>query len=161
MRLLMCCCCCSVAKLHLTLCDPIDCSMPGFPVLHYLSEFAQTHVHWVGDAIQCLFPWSPFSSCPQFVQNQGFFQWVSSSHRVAYIWGWPSSQLIWRPRNEWILQAFITALDGLPSNAMQVNMEGKQKTVVSPLIQENSTLFNVYGVSNLGSSAYQFYQTES
>ena len=36
MRLLICCCCCSVAKLYLTPCDPTDCSMPGFPVLHYL-----------------------------------------------------------------------------------------------------------------------------
>ena len=36
---------CSVAQLCLTLRDPMDCSMPGFPVLHYLSEFAQTHVH--------------------------------------------------------------------------------------------------------------------
>ena len=35
-----------------TLCDPMDCSMPGFPVLHSLSEFAQIHVHWLGDAIQ-------------------------------------------------------------------------------------------------------------
>ena len=34
------------------LCGPMDCSMPGFPVLHYLPEFAQTHVHWVSDAIQ-------------------------------------------------------------------------------------------------------------
>ena len=34
------------------LCDPLDCSMPGFPVLHHLQEFAQTHIHWVGDAIQ-------------------------------------------------------------------------------------------------------------
>ena len=40
-------CCCSVAKLFLTLCDPMDCSTPGFPVLHHLLEFAQTHVHWV------------------------------------------------------------------------------------------------------------------
>ena len=38
---------CSVAKLCLTLCDPMDCSMPGFPVLHYLPESAQTHVYWV------------------------------------------------------------------------------------------------------------------
>ena len=38
-------CCCSVAKSCLTLCDPMDCSMPGFPVLHYLLEFAQVHVH--------------------------------------------------------------------------------------------------------------------
>ena len=45
-------CCCSVAKLCPTLCDPMDCSTPGFPVLHYLPEFAQTHMHWVSDAIQ-------------------------------------------------------------------------------------------------------------
>ena len=45
------CCCCSVAKSCSTLCDPMDCSTPGFPDLHYLPEFAQTHVHWVGDAI--------------------------------------------------------------------------------------------------------------
>ena len=38
-------CCCSVAKLCPTLCNTMDCSMPGFPVLHYLLEFAQTHVH--------------------------------------------------------------------------------------------------------------------
>ena len=40
-------CCCSVAKLCLTLCNPMDCSMPGFLVLHYLPEFAQTHVHFI------------------------------------------------------------------------------------------------------------------
>ena len=43
------CCCCSVTKSCWTHCDPMDCSMPGFPVLHYLCEFAQTHVHWVND----------------------------------------------------------------------------------------------------------------
>ena len=45
-------CCCSVTKSCLTLCDPMGCSTPGFPVLHCLLEFAQTHVHWVSDAIQ-------------------------------------------------------------------------------------------------------------
>ena len=45
-------CCCSVAQLCQTICDPIDGSIPGFPVLHHLPEFAQTHVHWVGDVIQ-------------------------------------------------------------------------------------------------------------
>ena len=39
-----------------TLCDPMDCSMPGFPVHHKLLEFTQTHVHWVGDAIQPSYP---------------------------------------------------------------------------------------------------------
>ena len=38
-------CCCSVAKLYPTLCDPMDCRMPDFPVLHHLPQFAQTHVH--------------------------------------------------------------------------------------------------------------------
>ena len=46
--------CCSVTQLSLTLWDPMDCSMPGFPVLHYLLEFAQTHVHWAKDAINHL-----------------------------------------------------------------------------------------------------------
>ena len=48
----------SVAQLCLTLCDPIDCSIPGLPVHHQLPEFAQTHVHWVGDAIQLSHPLS-------------------------------------------------------------------------------------------------------
>ena len=51
-KCLCCCCCCSVAHLCLTLCNPLDCSMPGFPVLHHLLEFAQTHIHGVDDAIQ-------------------------------------------------------------------------------------------------------------
>ena len=49
----------SVTQLCPTLCDPMDCSLPGFPVLHHLPELAQTHVHWVGDAIQ---PSSPLLS---------------------------------------------------------------------------------------------------
>ena len=42
----------SVTQSCLTLCDPTDCSMPGFPILHYLLELAQAHLHWVSDAIQ-------------------------------------------------------------------------------------------------------------
>ena len=49
----------SVAQLCLTLCDPMDCSTPGFPVHHQLPELAQTHVHRVSDAIQ---PSHPLSS---------------------------------------------------------------------------------------------------
>ena len=56
---LECCYCCSIGKSCPTLCDPMDCSTPGFPVFHYLSEFAQTHVHWVGDAIHSSYPLSP------------------------------------------------------------------------------------------------------
>ena len=43
--------CCSVAKLYPSLCDPMDCSTPGFSALHYLPELTQTHVHRVSDAI--------------------------------------------------------------------------------------------------------------
>ena len=72
---LFCCCCQSVAKSCSTFWDPMDCSSPGFPVLHYLLEFAQTHVHWVSDAIQPSHPLSPLSP-PAFnlSQHQGLFQ---------------------------------------------------------------------------------------
>ena len=66
-------CCCSVAQSYLTLCDPMDCSKPGFPVLHHLPEFAQTHIHRVGDAIQPSRPVVPFSSCLQSFPASGAF----------------------------------------------------------------------------------------
>ena len=52
-------CCWLVTKSCPTLCDPMNCSMPGFPILHYFPEFVQTHVHWVDDAIQLSHPLSP------------------------------------------------------------------------------------------------------
>ena len=57
---------CSVAKTCLVLWDLMNCSMPGLPVLHCLPEFAQTHAHWVGDAIQ---PSHSLSSPPPPVLN--------------------------------------------------------------------------------------------
>ena len=67
-----------------TLCEPMDSSTPGFPLLHSLLEFAQTRVHWVDDAIQPSHPLSP-SSPPalNLFQLQSLFQWVGSSHQVA------------------------------------------------------------------------------
>ena len=79
-------CCCSFTQSGLTLCNPMDCSMPSFPVLHHLPEFAHTHVHWVSDAIQPPHPLSPPSPpALNLSQHQGLFQWVSSSHQVAKI----------------------------------------------------------------------------
>ena len=66
--------CCSVAKSYLTLCDPTDCSTPGFPVLHQLLEFAQTHVHLVSDAIQPCYPLSSPSLALNLSQRQCLFQ---------------------------------------------------------------------------------------
>ena len=77
---------CSVNKSCLTLCNLMDCSTPGFPVLHYLLEFAQTQVHWVSDAIQPSHPLSPPSPpALNLSQHQGVFQWVSSSHQVTKV----------------------------------------------------------------------------
>ena len=78
------CFCCSVAKLCPTFCNPMDCSTPGFSILHYLLEFAQSHVHWAGDAIQPSHPLSPPSLLTlNLSQHQGLFQWVGCSHQVA------------------------------------------------------------------------------
>ena len=65
----------SVAQSCPTLCDPMDCSSPGFPVNHKLLELTQTHVHQVGDAIQPSHPLSS-PSLPAFnlSQHQGLFQ---------------------------------------------------------------------------------------
>ena len=65
----------SVTQLCLTLCDPVDCSMPGFPVHYQLPELAQTHVHQVGDAVQPSHPSSVilFSSCLQSFPALGYF----------------------------------------------------------------------------------------
>ena len=77
-------CYCSVVNSCLTLCDPMDCSMPGFPVPHHLPEFAQVHVRWIGDAIQSSYPLSPSSpSAFNLSQKQGLFQWVGSLYQVA------------------------------------------------------------------------------
>ena len=76
----------SVTQSCPTLCDPINCSMPGLPVHHQLPEFTQTHVHRVGDAIQPSYPLSsPLLLPPNPSKHQGLFQWVNSSHEVAKV----------------------------------------------------------------------------
>ena len=76
----------SVAQSCPTLCDPMNCSMPDLPVHHHLPEFTQTHVHWVGDAIQLSHPLSsPFPPAPNPSQHQSHFQWVNSLHEVAKV----------------------------------------------------------------------------
>ena len=73
--------CVLVTQLCLTLCDPLDCSMPGLPVPYHLPKFAQVHVHCIGDAIQTSHPLMP-SSPPalNLSQHQGLFQLVDCLH---------------------------------------------------------------------------------
>ena len=68
------------------LCNPMNYSTPGFPILHYLPVFAQTHVHWVSDAIQTSHPLLP-PSLPalNLSQHQGLFQWVGSLCQAAKV----------------------------------------------------------------------------
>ena len=75
-----------------TLCDPMNRSMPGLPVHHHLPEFTQTHVHQVRDAIQPSHPRSsPSPPAPNPSQHQSLFQWVNSSHEGAKV------------KNEWVI----------------------------------------------------------
>ena len=91
--------CCSVTQLYLTLCDPMDCSTPGFPILHYLLEFAQTHIHWVGDAIQ---PSHPLSPPPSFAFNFPSISIFSNESALPIRWSkdWSFSISI-RPSDEY------------------------------------------------------------
>ena len=76
----------SVTQLCLILCNPMDCSTPGLPVHHYLLELAQTHVHWLSDAIwpsHSLLPPSP--PVLNLSQHQGLLQWVSCSHQMVKV----------------------------------------------------------------------------
>ena len=96
----------SVTQLCLTLCDPMNHSMPGLPVHHQLPEFTRTHVHWVGDAIQPSHPLSS-PSPPAFnpFQHQGLFQLVNFRMRWPKYWSFSFSL---NPSNE----SFLLHLQG-------------------------------------------------
>ena len=104
------CFCRSVPQSFLTLCDPMDCSTPGFSVLHHLPEFAQTHIYWVNDAIQPSHP--PSSPSPlalNLSQHQGLFQWVTFLHQVAKVLELQHQSF------QWIQGWFLLGLTGLIS----------------------------------------------
>ena len=75
----------SAAQSCPTLCNPMNCSTPGLPVHHQLPELTQTHVHWVGDAIQPSHPLSsPSPPAPNPSQHQSLFQWVKRNANQNY-----------------------------------------------------------------------------
>ena len=95
--------CHSVAKLCLTLLDPMDCSTPGPSVLHCLPEFVLIHVHWVGNTIRPSHPLRP-SSPPalNLSLHQGLFQRVVSLHQVAKLLKLQHQSFQWIFRITWI-----------------------------------------------------------
>ena len=106
--------CCSVANSCLTHCDPMDFSMPDFPVLHNHLEFAQIHMHWVGDAIQSSHPLLP-PSLPalNLSQHQGLFPSVALCIRWPNYWNLSIS-----PSNEY-LELISFRIDWLDLLAVQ------------------------------------------
>ena len=93
----------SVTQSCPTICDPMHCSMPGLLVHHQLPELTQTHVHWVGDAIQPSHPLSsPSPHAFNLSQHRGLFKWVTSLHQVAKVFSfsWSFSFSI-NPSNEY------------------------------------------------------------
>ena len=90
----------SVAQLCLTLCDPMDCSTPGFPVRHQFLELAQTCVRWVGDAIQPSHLYSPLLLLPSIFSSIRVFSNESFLH-IRWPKYWSFSFSI-SPSNEYL-----------------------------------------------------------
>ena len=99
----------SVAQSCPTLCDPMNCSTPGLPVHHKLLESTQTHVHWVGDAIQPSHPL--LSRFPAFnlSKHQGLFKWVISLHQVAKVFEFQlqHQSFKWTPRTDLLYDGLV------------------------------------------------------
>ena len=105
------------------------CSTPGFPVLHYLLKFLQTHVHWVSDPIQLSHPLlSPSPPAFSLSQGQGLFQWVGSLHQVVKVL--ESFNLSINPSNEY---------SGLISYSIDLFELLTVKGTLKDLLQHNSS----------------------
>ena len=119
--------------------------MPGFPVFHYLLEFAQTHVHRVSDAIQSSHPLSsPSPPAFNLSQHQSLFQWVSSSHQVAKVlsswsssWSVPVSRLrsTWQPLDQHLISHAIIIYSAARSSPQPLDL-----CLLSPAISAYSAM---------------------
>ena len=145
------CCCCSVAQSRPTLCDPMDYSTPGFCVLHHVLELAQTHVHWVGDAIQIISSSVIlFSSCLQsFPASESFLlSWLYSAGGQSI--GASSSAL---PMNiqDWFRLGF-TGLISLQSKGVSSNFS-------STIVQKHQFFGAQPSLSSTLTSIHDYWKT--
>ena len=113
----------------------------GFPLLHYLPEFAQSHVNWVRDTINHLILCCPFSSHSQLFPVSGLFQWIRSSHRVAKVLELQLQDF------QWILKSLfplgLTCLISLQSKGLSrifsnIAVQKHQFFDTQPSLQSNS-----------------------
>ena len=133
----------SVGQSCPSLCDSMDWCMPGFPVFHHLPELAQTHVHWVSDAIQPCHPLSsPSPPTLNLSQHQGLFQWVSSLHHVARVLGFSFRV---SPSNEYsgLISCRIDWFDLLPVYVISIIYN-------QSILSKKITLSNVSGPHLIG-----------
>ena len=131
--------CSSIQSLsRVQLCDPMNRSTPGLPVHHQLLEFTQTHVHWVGDAIQSSHPLSsPSPPAPNPSQHQGLFQWVNSSHEVAKVLEFQlqHQSFQWTPRT--LSGCILLIVLGVGKHSsLELSFENKQKALNLCLVQK-------------------------
>ena len=125
------CCCCTATKSCPTVCDSMNCSMPSFPALDDLPESAQTHVHWVSDAIQPPHPLSsPSSLALNLSQHQGLFQWVSFSHQVAKVLELQHQSFHWTPRTD-LLQIGLVGSPCSPRDSQESSPTPQFKSINS------------------------------
>ena len=131
------CCCCSVAKSCPTLCDPVDCSTPGFPVHHHLLEFTQTHVHPVGDAIQPPHPLSAPSPLPSiFPSIRVFSDELALPNNSSKYWSFNFSI---SPSNEYSgLISFAKSLQSYPTLCVPIDSSPPSSAI--PAILQAKTL---------------------
>ena len=125
----------SVSQSCPTLCNPMNCSMPGLPVHHQLLESTQTHVHWVSDAIQPSHPL--LSLCPHALnlsQHQGLFQLVSSLNKVSKVLEFQlqHQSFQWTPRTD-LLQDGLVGSPCSPRDSQESSPTLQFKSINSSL----------------------------
>ena len=100
----------SVTQSCPTLCDRMNHSSSGLPVHHQILESTQTHVHWVGDAIQPSHPLSsPSPPALNLSQHQGLFKWVNSLHQVVKVLEFQlqHQSFQWTPRTDLLYDGLV------------------------------------------------------
>ena len=137
-----------VAQSCPTPCDPMKRSTPGLPVYHQLPESTQTHVHWVGDAIQPSRPLSsPSPPALNLSQHQGLFQWVNSLHQVAKVLEFQlqHQSFHWTPRTD-LLQNGLVGSPRSPRDSQESSPTPQFKSINSSALSflHSSTLTSIH-----------------
>ena len=133
----------------------MNCGTPGLPVHHQLPETTQTHVHWVGDAIQSSHPLlSPYPPALNHSQHQGLFKWVSSSHQSTGVAKVLEFQLQHYPSNEH--SGLIFRMDWLDLLAVQGTLKSLLQHHSSKVSILRHSAFFIAQFSHPYMTLYQF-----